>query len=58
MLSTGEEGETCHPLESKAWFNFDATHPELVVERRNVTLDLCTDSFNPFKTREGSIHHV
>ncbi|CAO2825429.1 unnamed protein product [Amaranthus hypochondriacus] len=44
-----EEGEICHPSDSEAWLNFNATHPEFAAETRNVRLGLYTGGFNPFE---------
>ena len=43
-----EERGMCHPSDSKAWLNFNATHPEFSAKTRNMRLDFCTYGFNPF----------
>ncbi|CAH9124015.1 unnamed protein product [Cuscuta epithymum] len=42
------DGNMCHPADSKAWKQFDVTHPSFALEPRNVRLGLCTDGFQPF----------
>ena len=43
-----EDGEMCHSSNSEIWLTFNACHPNLARETRNVRLGLCTDGFNPF----------
>ncbi|GJY13951.1 hypothetical protein Tco_0383260 [Tanacetum coccineum] len=37
-----------HPVDGKAWKNFDTRYPSFAAEPKNVRLGLATDGFNPF----------
>ncbi|KAL5582292.1 hypothetical protein UlMin_014734 [Ulmus minor] len=37
-----------HPVDGRAWKDFDRKHPEFADDVRNVRLGLATDGFNPF----------
>ena len=37
-----------HPVDEKAWQDFDKRHPDFASEARNVRLSLAADGFNPF----------
>ncbi|GJT25915.1 hypothetical protein Tco_0895852, partial [Tanacetum coccineum] len=37
-----------HPVDGRAWMNFDTKYPNFAKEPRNVRLGLATDGFNPF----------
>ncbi|GJV26133.1 hypothetical protein Tco_1378828 [Tanacetum coccineum] len=43
-----EPGKMQHPVDSRAWKNFDTRYPKFTAEPRNVRLGLATDGFNPF----------
>ena len=43
-----EEGVLRHPVDGKAWQDFDKRHPDFASEARNVRLSLAADGFNPF----------
>ncbi|KAK2436386.1 hypothetical protein QL285_021384 [Trifolium repens] len=42
------DGMMRHPRDSKAWKEFDLTHPWFASDPRNVRLALASDGFNPF----------
>ncbi|XP_076942933.1 uncharacterized protein LOC143612978 [Bidens hawaiensis] len=42
------DGMMRHPVDGKAWQEFDKKYPEFAQEPRNVRLGLATDGFNPF----------
>ncbi|GKE03261.1 hypothetical protein Tco_1395279, partial [Tanacetum coccineum] len=42
-----EPGKIQHPVNGKAWKNFDTKYPDFVKEPRNVRLGLAADGFNP-----------
>ncbi|KAL0431893.1 UNVERIFIED_CONTAM: hypothetical protein Sradi_0815300 [Sesamum radiatum] len=42
-----DERSMYHPSDVETWRHFDQTHPDFVVEPRNVRLGLCTDGFTP-----------
>ncbi|KAL8116751.1 hypothetical protein AgCh_023056 [Apium graveolens] len=46
--SPAKDGELNHPADGHAWKDFNKTHPQFVLEPRNVRLGLSTDGFNPF----------
>ena len=37
-----------HPVDNKAWQEFDKTHPQFAGDVRNVRLGLAENGFNPF----------
>ncbi|KAL5573185.1 hypothetical protein UlMin_022782 [Ulmus minor] len=37
-----------HPVDGKAWQEFDKRHPQFAGDVRNVRLGLAADGFNPF----------
>ncbi|GJY20280.1 reverse transcriptase domain-containing protein [Tanacetum coccineum] len=43
-----EPGKMQHPVDGRAWKNFDTKYPDFVKEPRNVRLGLAADGFNPF----------
>nr|GEX42409.1 hypothetical protein [Tanacetum cinerariifolium] len=43
-----EPGKMQHPVDGKAWKNFDTKYPDFTKEPRNVRLGLAADGFNPF----------
>ncbi|GJX25423.1 putative reverse transcriptase domain, aspartic peptidase domain protein [Tanacetum coccineum] len=43
-----EPGKMQHPVDGRAWKNFDTKYPNFAKEPRNVRLGLATDDFNPF----------
>ncbi|GJR93484.1 hypothetical protein Tco_0265658 [Tanacetum coccineum] len=43
-----EPGKMQHPLDGRAWKNFDTRYPNFAAEPRNVQLGLAADGFNPF----------
>ncbi|GJV13083.1 zinc finger, PHD-type containing protein [Tanacetum coccineum] len=43
-----ENGKMQHPVDGKAWKNFDTRYPGFAVEPRSVQLWLADDGFNPF----------
>nr|GEX02080.1 hypothetical protein [Tanacetum cinerariifolium] len=43
-----EPGKMQHPVDDRAWKNFDTKYPNFVKEPRNVRLGLAADGFNPF----------
>ncbi|GJX68699.1 hypothetical protein Tco_0304426 [Tanacetum coccineum] len=43
-----EDGKMGHPVDGKAWKEFDKNNPEFAKEHRNVRLGLAADGFNPF----------
>ena len=43
-----EEGVLRHPVDGKAWKDFDSNFPDFANEPRNVRLGLAADGFNPF----------
>ncbi|GJY52090.1 hypothetical protein Tco_0442937 [Tanacetum coccineum] len=43
-----EPGKMQHPVDGRAWKNFDTKYPNSTKEPRNVRLGLAADGFNPF----------
>nr|GEZ98473.1 hypothetical protein [Tanacetum cinerariifolium] len=43
-----EKGKMQHPVDGKAWKNFDTRYLNFAAEPRNVRLGLTADGFNPF----------
>ncbi|KAI3699037.1 hypothetical protein L2E82_43030 [Cichorium intybus] len=43
-----DDGMMRHPVDGKAWQEFDKRYPEFAKEPRNVRLGLAADGFNPF----------
>ncbi|GKA25324.1 hypothetical protein Tco_0711433 [Tanacetum coccineum] len=43
-----EPGKMQHPVDGRAWKNFDTKYPDFAKEQRNVRLGLAADGFNPF----------
>ncbi|GJV38449.1 zinc finger, PHD-type containing protein [Tanacetum coccineum] len=43
-----EPGKMQHPVDGRAWKNFDTKYPNFAKEPRNVRLGLATDGFNQF----------
>ncbi|GKE45739.1 hypothetical protein Tco_1473023, partial [Tanacetum coccineum] len=43
-----EPGKMQHPVDGRAWKNFDTKYPNFAKEPRNVQLGLVADGFNPF----------
>ncbi|GJU37993.1 reverse transcriptase domain-containing protein [Tanacetum coccineum] len=43
-----EPGKMKHPIDGRAWKNFDTKYPDFTKEPRNVRLGLAADGFNPF----------
>nr|GEX71569.1 hypothetical protein [Tanacetum cinerariifolium] len=43
-----EPGKMQHPVDGRAWKNFDTKYPNFTKELRNVQLRLAADGFNPF----------
>ncbi|GJX93762.1 gag-pol polyprotein [Tanacetum coccineum] len=43
-----EPGKMQHPVDGRAWKNFDTKYPNFAKEPRNVRLGLVADGFNPF----------
>ncbi|GJU55598.1 retrotransposon gag domain, retroviral aspartyl protease [Tanacetum coccineum] len=43
-----EPGKMQHPVDGKAWKDFDTKYPDFAAEPRNVRLGLAADGFNPF----------
>ncbi|GKF97301.1 putative reverse transcriptase domain, aspartic peptidase domain protein, partial [Tanacetum coccineum] len=43
-----ELGKMQHPVDGRAWKNFDTKYPNFSKEPRNVRLGLADDGFNPF----------
>nr|GEW24184.1 hypothetical protein [Tanacetum cinerariifolium] len=41
-------GKMQHPVDGRAWKNFDTKYPDFAKEPRNVRLGLVVDGFNPF----------
>ncbi|GKE14751.1 zinc finger, PHD-type containing protein, partial [Tanacetum coccineum] len=41
-------GKMQHPVDGRAWKNFDIKYPDFAKEPRNVRLGLAADGFNPF----------
>nr|GEU56831.1 hypothetical protein [Tanacetum cinerariifolium] len=41
-------GKMLHPVDGRAWKNFDTKYPNFAKEPRNVRLGLAADGFNPF----------
>nr|GEX65638.1 hypothetical protein [Tanacetum cinerariifolium] len=51
MHATGkftEPGKMQHPVDGRAWKNFNTRYPDFTTEQRNVRLGLVADGFNPF----------
>ncbi|XP_058726059.1 uncharacterized protein LOC131597373 [Vicia villosa] len=45
-----KDGKLRHPVDGKAWKDFDELHPDFSSKPRNVRLGLTSDGFNPFRT--------
>ncbi|GKC35601.1 hypothetical protein Tco_1047985 [Tanacetum coccineum] len=43
-----EPGKMQHPVDGRAWKDFDTKYPDFAAEPRNVRLGLAADGFNPF----------
>ncbi|GKD77250.1 hypothetical protein Tco_1339871 [Tanacetum coccineum] len=43
-----EPGKMQHPVDGRAWKNFDTKYPDFAKEPRNVRLGLAANGFNPF----------
>nr|GEU56042.1 hypothetical protein [Tanacetum cinerariifolium] len=43
-----DPGKMQHPIDGRAWKNFDTRYSDFVAEPRNVRLRLAADGFNPF----------
>ncbi|GJV74281.1 retrotransposon gag domain, retroviral aspartyl protease [Tanacetum coccineum] len=43
-----EPSKMQHPVDGRAWKNFDTKYPDFLKEPRNVRLGLAADGFNPF----------
>ncbi|GKE66774.1 hypothetical protein Tco_1520935 [Tanacetum coccineum] len=43
-----EPGKMQHPVDGRAWKNFDTKYPNFLKEPRNVRLGLAADGFNQF----------
>ncbi|GJX22373.1 gag-pol polyprotein [Tanacetum coccineum] len=43
-----EPSKTQHPVDGRAWKNFNTQYPDFVADPRNVRLGLAVDGFNPF----------
>ncbi|GKA29426.1 zinc finger, PHD-type containing protein, partial [Tanacetum coccineum] len=43
-----EPGKMQHPVDGRAWKDFDTKYPDFTAEQRNVRLGLAADGFNPF----------
>nr|XP_043615861.1 uncharacterized protein LOC122587759 [Erigeron canadensis] len=43
-----EDGKMRHPVDGKAWKDFDERYPDFAIEPRNVRLGLSADGFIPF----------
>ncbi|GJX85274.1 hypothetical protein Tco_0336048 [Tanacetum coccineum] len=43
-----EPGRMKHPVDGRAWKDFDTKYPDFTTEPRNVRLGLVVDGFNPF----------
>ena len=43
-----DDGMMRHPVDGKAWKEFDKRYPEFAKEPRNIRLGLAADGFNPF----------
>ena len=55
-----KDGKLRHPVDGKAWKEFDLTYLNFSKEGRNVRLGLASDGFNPFRTTstQHSTWHV
>nr|GEZ96413.1 hypothetical protein [Tanacetum cinerariifolium] len=49
-----EPGKMQHPVDGKAWKDFDTKYSDFAVEPRNVRLGLAADGFNPFSNLSQS----
>nr|GEY04550.1 hypothetical protein [Tanacetum cinerariifolium] len=49
-----EPGKMQHPVDGKAWKDFDTKYSDFAAEPRNVRLGLAADSFNPFSNLSQS----
>ncbi|GJR46430.1 zinc finger, PHD-type containing protein [Tanacetum coccineum] len=49
-----EPGKMQHPVDGRAWKNFDTKYPNFIKEPRNVRLGLVADDFNPFGNLKSS----
>ncbi|GJS11578.1 CACTA transposable element [Tanacetum coccineum] len=43
-----EPGKMQHPVDGRAWKNFDTKYPDFAKKPRNIRLGLAVDGFNPF----------
>ncbi|GJZ73342.1 integrase, catalytic region, zinc finger, CCHC-type containing protein [Tanacetum coccineum] len=49
-----EPGKMQHPVDGRAWKNFDTKYPDFEKEPRNFQLGLAADGFNPFGNLNSS----
>nr|GEU62044.1 hypothetical protein [Tanacetum cinerariifolium] len=49
-----KDGKIGHPVDGKAWKEFNKNNPEFAKEHRNVRLGLAADGFNPFENSSQS----
>ncbi|GJW18749.1 hypothetical protein Tco_0026185 [Tanacetum coccineum] len=49
-----EPGKMQHPVDGRAWKDFDTKYPDFAAEPRNVRLGLAADGFNPFRNLSQS----
>ncbi|GJR51079.1 hypothetical protein Tco_1401600 [Tanacetum coccineum] len=49
-----DPGKMQHPVDGRAWKDFDTMYPDFAAEPRNVRLGLAVDSFNPFSNLSQS----
>ncbi|GKB05700.1 RNA-directed DNA polymerase, eukaryota [Tanacetum coccineum] len=49
-----EPGKMQHPVDGRAWKNFDTKYPDFAKEPRNFQLGLAADGFNPFGNLNSS----
>ncbi|GKA07537.1 hypothetical protein Tco_0686761 [Tanacetum coccineum] len=49
-----EPGKMQHPVDGRAWKDFDTKYPDFAAEPRNVRLGLAADGFNPFGSHSQS----
>ncbi|KAJ0538371.1 putative Transposase-associated domain-containing protein [Helianthus annuus] len=52
------DGMMRHPVDGKAWQDFDKRYPDFAKEPRNVRLGLAADGFNPFANQTYSMWPV
>ncbi|GJT55618.1 gag-pol polyprotein [Tanacetum coccineum] len=53
-----EPGKMQHPVDGRAWKNFDTKYPNFAKEPRNVRLGLAADGFNPFGNLSQAYSYV